>query len=114
MAETPPEQEKQPSGLEKMVEKAKVISRSSRVTRIDHNTFQVVGDHGIYIVIRGVDGLFHCGCQGFLTRGFCSHALAVNMLVGRRRPRPRREAPSPEPEQEKSEGEEPTETEDTS
>jgi hypothetical protein len=114
MAETPPEQEKQPSGLEKMVEKAKVISRSSRVTRIDHNTFQVVGDHGIYIVIRGVDGLFHCGCQGFLTRGFCSHALAVNMLVGRRRPRPRGEVPSPEPKEEKSEGEEPTEAEDAS
>ena len=108
MAETPPEQEKQPSGLEKMVEKAKVISRSSRVTRIDHNTFQVVGDHGIYIVIRGVDGFFHCGCQGFLTRGFCSHALAVNMLVGRRRPRPRGGAPSPEPKEEKSEGEGPT------
>jgi hypothetical protein len=111
MAETPPEQGKQPSGLERMVEKAKVISRSSRVTRIDHNTFQVVGDHGIYIVIRGVDGLFHCGCQGFLTRGFCSHALAVNMLVGRRRPRPRREVPSPEPKEEKSEGEGPTEAE---
>jgi len=114
MAENPPEQEKQPSGLEKMVEKAKAISRSSRITRIDYSTFQVVGDHGIYIVIKGVDGLFHCGCQGFLTRGFCSHALAVNMLVGRRRPRPRREAPPPEPEEERSEGGEQTEAEDAS
>jgi hypothetical protein len=90
MAEEPQGQEKQPTGIEKMVEKAKMISRSSRITRVDHNTFQVVGDHGIYIVIRGVDGLFHCGCQGFLTRGFCSHALAVNMFVGRRRPHSRR------------------------
>jgi len=90
MAEGSQDQERQPTGIEKMVEKAKLMSRSSRITRIDHNTFQVVGDHGIYIVIRGVDGLFHCGCQGYLTRGFCSHALAVNMLVGRRRPRFRR------------------------
>lgn len=90
MAQSPQDQERQPTGIEKMVEKAKLMSRSSRITRIDHNTFQVVGDHGIYIVIRGVDGLFHCGCQGYLTRGFCSHALAVNMVVGRRRPRFRR------------------------
>jgi len=87
MAQGPQDQERQPTGIEKMVEKAKLMSRSSRITKIDHNTFQVVGDHGIYIVIRGVDGLFHCGCQGYLTRGFCSHALAVNMLVGRRRTR---------------------------
>lgn len=89
MGEESQEQPKQPSGLEKMVEKAKMISKSSRITRIDHSTFQVVGDHGIYIVIRGVDGLFHCGCQGFLTRGFCSHALAVNLLEERRRSRHR-------------------------
>jgi len=106
MGEEPPEQVDRPSGLERMVEKAKVISRSSRITKIDYNTYQVVGDHGIYIVIRGVDGLFHCGCQGSLTRGFCSHALAVNMLEGRRRSRPYGRPQRPkEPEEEQPESE---------
>ena len=82
------EGDKQPTGLEKMVEKAKVIMKGGRITRIDRSTYQVIGDHGIYIVVKGVDGNYHCGCQGYMTRGFCSHALAVNLIE--QRPRPRR------------------------
>lgn len=63
-----------------MVEKAKQMIKEGRVTRIDRFTYQVVGDHGTYVVIKGTDGTYHCGCQGFTTRGFCSHALAVYLV----------------------------------
>ena len=88
---------KQPTGLEKMVEKAKVMLKTGRVTRIDRSTYQVVGDHGIYIVVKGVDGNYHCGCQGYMTRGFCSHALSINMLEERAKSR-RRQLVSPKQE----------------
>lgn len=78
-------EEKGPKGIEKMVKKAKQMIREGRVTRIDRSTYQVVGDHGTYMVIKGADGSYHCGCQGFVTRGFCSHALAVYLLENRKR-----------------------------
>ncbi len=104
--------DKQPTGLEKMVEKAKIMLRSGRITRIDRSTFQVIGDHGIYIVVRGVDGNYHCGCQGYMTRGFCSHALSVNLLEQRTKSRrrmpiqPRPEEPTEEAMAETEENEE--------
>jgi hypothetical protein len=75
-------------GIEKMVEKAKQMIREGRVKRLDRFTYQVVGDHGTYIVIKGTDGAYHCGCQGFTTRGFCSHALAVYLIEKKRVKKP--------------------------
>ncbi len=100
----------QPTGLEKMVEKAKVMLKTGRVTRIDRSTYQVVGDHGIYIVVKGVDGNYHCGCQGYMTRGFCSHALSINMLEERAKSR-RRQLVSPKQEEASSQSIESVETE---
>jgi hypothetical protein len=75
------------SGLEKLVTKAKRLIVDRRVTRIEYGTFQVVGDHGTYIVVKGADNAYHCGCQGYLNKGFCSHALAVTLLTSRTRTR---------------------------
>jgi len=83
------------SGLEKLVVKAKRLIVDKRITRIEPGTFQVIGDHGTYIVVKGVDNAYHCGCQGFLSKGFCSHALAVTLLSGK----PRRRGVTPRDEQ---------------
>lgn len=93
-----------------MVEKAKVMLKTGRVTRIDRSTYQVVGDHGIYIVVKGVDSNYHCGCQGYMTRGFCSHALSINMLEERAKSR-RRQLVSPKQEKPSAESTESLETE---
>jgi hypothetical protein len=71
------------SGLEKLVNKAKRLIADKRVVRIEPGTYQVAGDHGTYIVVRGVDNAYHCGCPGYLNKGFCSHALAVTLLTNR-------------------------------
>lgn len=71
------------SGLEKLVIKAKRLIADKRVVRIEPGTYQVAGDHGTYIVVKGVDNTYHCGCPGYLTKGFCSHALAVTLLANR-------------------------------
>jgi hypothetical protein len=68
------------SGLEKLVVKAQRLISDRRITRIQPGTFQVIGDHGTYIVVKGVDDAYHCGCPGYLSKGFCSHALAVTLL----------------------------------
>ncbi|MEM2921562.1 MAG: SWIM zinc finger family protein [Candidatus Bathyarchaeia archaeon] len=73
------------SGIEKLVSKAKRLIADKRVVRIEPGTYQVVGDHGTYIVVKGVDNSYHCGCPGYLNKGFCSHALAVTLLANRAR-----------------------------
>lgn len=85
-----------------MVEKAKQMIREGRVKKVDRFTYQVVGDHGTYIVIKGTDGAYHCGCQGFTTRGFCSHALAV-YLVEKKRAKKLEEKETPPTEAQKEE-----------
>lgn len=64
-----------------MIEKAYELIRDRRVEQISEDTYNVVGIHGTYTVVRGTDGTVSCNCPGFLTKRRCSHSLAVMMLM---------------------------------
>ncbi|MEM2352524.1 MAG: hypothetical protein QXT26_08970 [Thermoproteota archaeon] len=64
-----------------MIEKAYELIRDRRIEQISEDTYNVVGLHGTYIVVKGVDGSVSCNCPGFLTKKRCSHSLAVIMLM---------------------------------
>jgi len=73
-----------------MIEKAYRLLEGGRVEEIGEGLYNVVGDHGTYTVVLGVDGRVTCSCLGFARRRRCSHSLAVLLLSrglvrGRRR-----------------------------
>jgi len=72
-----------------MVEKAERLLRQGRVTPLDGSRYNIVGDHGTYLVQVQVDGQVSCTCQGFLSKKRCSHVAAVIILRDVRRRRPR-------------------------
>ena len=64
---------------ERLVQKAKKLLKSGRVESLGGGNFNVVGDHGTYIVVQNYDGVVSCNCLGFLRRNKCSHSIAVLM-----------------------------------
>ncbi|MEM2904639.1 MAG: SWIM zinc finger family protein [Candidatus Bathyarchaeia archaeon] len=72
-----------------MVEKAERLLRQGRVVPLDESRYNIVGDHGTYLVQVQPDGHASCTCQGFLSKKRCSHVAAVIILrdVEHRRPR---------------------------
>jgi len=74
-------------GLERMSQKAFKLVKQGRVVKMDNDRYEVVGDHGIYTVARNNAGKLHCTCQGFQTRGRCSHVVAVMIYEAERRRR---------------------------
>ncbi len=69
--------------VERMVEKARKLLESKKVERLDIGVFNVVGDHGTYIVVESYDGKISCNCPGFMSKGRCSHSMAVMLLKAR-------------------------------
>jgi hypothetical protein len=61
----------------KLLEKAEKLLKSSRVEALGEGKYNVVGDHGTYIVVQKFDGTISCNCLGFLRRRRCSHSMAV-------------------------------------
>jgi len=66
--------------LDKLVEKAKKLLKSHRVEALGSGVYNVVGDHGTYIVVQDYDGKVSCNCPGFVEKGKCSHSTAVLIL----------------------------------
>jgi len=66
--------------LNRMIEKAYNLIKEGRIEQISDDAYNVVGEHGTYIVIRKIDGSVTCKCPGFITKKKCSHSLAVIML----------------------------------
>jgi hypothetical protein len=66
--------------LGKLLEKAEKLLKSNRVEALGEGRYNVVGDHGTYIVVQKYDGTISCNCLGFLRRGKCSHSMAVLLL----------------------------------
>ncbi len=71
--------------VDRMVEKARKLLESRKVERLDTGLFNVVGDHGTYIVVEAYDGKISCNCPGFVSKGRCSHSTAVKILKTRSR-----------------------------
>ncbi|RLE56324.1 MAG: hypothetical protein DRJ40_06065 [Thermoprotei archaeon] len=69
--------------VDKVLSKAERLINEGRVVRVSDRLFYVIGDHMKYFVRVGPEGP-HCMCEGFKKRGFCSHSIAVMMvLLGR-------------------------------
>ena len=73
--------------LDRMVDKARRLLESGKVERLDTGSFNVVGDHGTYVVVETYDGKINCNCPGFVKKGRCSHSVAVEILKARSRKR---------------------------
>lgn len=67
--------------LDEMIEKARKLIESGRIERLDHEHFNVIGNHGTYTVAKTFDGKVACNCPGFASKGRCSHAAAVIILT---------------------------------
>jgi len=63
-----------------MIEKAYELVQKRRVEQVSEGVYNVVGDHGTYIVAQKIDGALSCTCPGFIRRGRCSHSLAVLLI----------------------------------
>jgi len=63
-----------------MIEKAYELIRGGRIEEIGDGVYNVIGEHGTYIVVRNIDGSVTCNCPGFTSKRRCSHSLAVMML----------------------------------
>ncbi|MGQ9478971.1 MAG: hypothetical protein ACUVQ0_02980 [Thermoproteota archaeon] len=72
-------EKKPPSGVEKLVLKAREIIKGKRISQLDTSSYEVKGDHGVYIVSRDAYGNYNCSCLGYLKRRICSHSLAVRL-----------------------------------
>jgi hypothetical protein len=73
--------------LGKLLEKAEKLLKSSRVEALGEGKYNVVGDHGTYIVVQNYDGKISCNCLGFLRRGKCSHSIALLLSTKQSRKR---------------------------
>ncbi len=51
---------------ERLVQKAENLLNSGRVESLGGGKFNVVGDHGTYIVVQNYDRKVSCNCLGFL------------------------------------------------
>ncbi len=67
--------------MERMLEKARKLVESGRIELLAEGTYNVVGDHGTYTVVKPYTGKVSCNCPGFRTKGQCSHAAAVMILT---------------------------------
>lgn len=66
--------------VEELMEKAERLLRSRRVTELEEDRYNVVGNHGTYLVQRLIDGRITCTCPGFDRKHMCSHVVAVMLL----------------------------------
>jgi len=66
---------------DKLVEKAEYLLSSDKVEALGGGKYNVVGDHGTYLVVQNYDGTVSCNCLGFLRLKRCSHSLAVLVLI---------------------------------
>jgi hypothetical protein len=67
--------------LGKVVEKAEKLLKNGRVEALGEGKYNVIGDHGTYIVVQNYDGTISCNCLGFLRRRKCSHSLPVLLFT---------------------------------
>ena len=65
-------------------EKARKLFESRRVEFLGNGVYNVIGDHGTYTVSIDYQGKISCNCPGYLTKGNCSHIVAVEMFKHRR------------------------------
>jgi hypothetical protein len=76
--------------MERMLEKARKLVESGRIEQLAEGTYNVIGDHGTYTVVKNYTGKVNCNCPGFRTKGKCSHSAAIMILTMSRSSRRRK------------------------
>lgn len=71
--------------VKELLEKAGRLLRSRRVTRLEGNRYNIVGDHGTYLVQVHMNGRLTCSCPGFRGKHICSHVVAVMLMKKKKR-----------------------------
>ena len=75
--------------VERLIRKARKLAETGRVEQLATGVYNVVGDHGTYIVAQDHTGKLSCNCPGYLQKHKCSHITAVMLLTRKRRRKPR-------------------------
>jgi len=73
--------------ISRLFEKAKKLVESHRVETLGQGVYNVIGDHGTYIVAQDYNGKLSCTCPGFMSKRKCSHIAAVMLLTKMKRRR---------------------------
>lgn len=68
------------SGLMRKIEKAKRYAEERDRIRIESLTVTFDGDNNPHTV-NFQNGVWHCDCDFFQTRGQCSHTMALEMIL---------------------------------
>ena len=64
-----------------MYEKAVKLVQSRRVEFLGNGAYNIIGDHGTYIVVQDFTGKLSCSCPGYLQKLRCSHVKAVELMM---------------------------------
>lgn len=75
------------SGLMRKREKAKRYAEQRDRIRIESLTVTFDGDNNPHTV-HFKEGVWHCDCDFFQTRGICSHTMALEMILEGMVPQP--------------------------
>ena len=70
--------------IDPLYEKAVKLVQSHRVEFLGNGAYNVIGDHGTYIVVEDFTGKLSCNCLGFLQKQRCSHVKAVELMSRRK------------------------------
>jgi hypothetical protein len=69
------------SGMIGKIQKAKQYAQEPHRLRFEKFEVSFEGNHNNYTVTYDC-GIWHCGCDFFLTRGVCSHTMALEKVLG--------------------------------
>ena len=67
-------------GLIGKIEKAKRYAEQKERICFEQFTVKIDGDNNPHTVMYA-EGSWHCDCNFFLTRGFCSHTMAMERIL---------------------------------
>lgn len=69
-------------GMIGKIEKAKFYAAETERIHFDSFSVRITGDSGEDHKVSFADGTWACDCGFFQTRGFCSHTMAIEKLLG--------------------------------
>ncbi|MDJ0755989.1 MAG: hypothetical protein QNJ45_20850 [Ardenticatenaceae bacterium] len=70
------------------IEKAKIYASEPERFRFTALDVQLSGDNGTVHRVAFDNGKWTCDCNFFRTRGFCSHTMAIERVLGEMLPDP--------------------------
>lgn len=69
-------------GMIGKIEKAKFYAAEPERINFDSFSVRIKGDSGSEHSVAFANGEWHCDCSFFQTRGFCSHTMTIERVLG--------------------------------